>query len=434
MKRWIKVMIVVALVMSMQVNAVYADTNKSGIEECVEDYVTQLVMMQEHNSKATADPEDYESIEGYIIAKAFVNKRDCYSYISAEGIHDLSIEDIEISKIDKIKDHYDVAVVVSYRYLFNGDVECKAACLYRVKVVRDGVGFRCADIYTRDDDNVYFVTDGLEYRGIVEYDDQLEYVDDYFDDLYEVMYSQPRQNVNEHFRIAEEEPEEEQELLIDGSLIDSVNSTTVSYYGSKAATYGEKYGGVTQNYIFRRTNLDCTNFVSQCVWAGYGGTNGYTLPTTPTHNNATITALRNRVANNYRMTSAWYGRNYDSSNTNDPPAKWCGVVEFYNHVTGNSGNGPKGTGYNNGNPASDLGDRYIQRGNVIQKYSTSLGRYSHSVMVVSETPRKITASSMIYVAQHTADYSSRSLYDLLGNGNMSTKIRLLVLGQTTFSE
>ena len=74
MKRWIKVMIVVALVMSMQVNAVYADTNKSGIEECVEDYVTQLVMMQEHNSKATADPEDYESIEGYIIAKAFVNK------------------------------------------------------------------------------------------------------------------------------------------------------------------------------------------------------------------------------------------------------------------------------------------------------------------------------------------------------------------------
>ncbi|MCI9426971.1 MAG: hypothetical protein HFI81_04350 [Eubacterium sp.] len=72
-----------------------------------------------------------------------------------------------------------------------------------------------------------------------------------------------------------------------------------------------------QDYIFKRASEDCTNFVSQCVWAGYGRTAGVTIPTTPTVNDRTHIALKNRVKANRLMASAWFGRNYSNTRHTD---------------------------------------------------------------------------------------------------------------------
>ena len=129
----------------------------------------------------------------------------------------------------------------------------------------------------------------------------------------------------------------------------NMSSTTVSYNSSAAATYAYITAPYSYdpNYIFRAVTKDCTNFVSQCVWAGYGGTSGYALPSTPSQNYYAIVALRNRVQNDYRMVpGSWYGRYWRESYV-VPPANWCGVTDFWDYAVGNTGNGPVATGFNN---------------------------------------------------------------------------------------
>lgn len=41
----------------------------------------------------------------------------------------------------------------------------------------------------------------------------------------------------------------------------------------------------------------------ECVWAGYGGAAGYTIPFDPSVKNSTCVVLKKRVASDYRMTS-----------------------------------------------------------------------------------------------------------------------------------
>lgn len=134
----------------------------------------------------------------------------------------------------------------------------------------------------------------------------------------------------------------------------------------------------------------------------------------------------------YRMiTGVWYGRNYDSS-AGDPPAAWCGVLEFYDYVTTNTGNGPKATGYNNNKPYSSLSTN-IKMGDVLQFYSDSANRYRHSVIVVTETTYAPANADKIKVAQHTPDNSAILLKNKLDSYNdKATKVRLLRFKSATF--
>ncbi|HCL04335.1 MAG TPA: hypothetical protein DHW61_18325 [Lachnoclostridium phytofermentans] len=183
----------------------------------------------------------------------------------------------------------------------------------------------------------------------------------------------------------------------------------VPYNPALAVEYAIQFGYQAQNGIFKRMSEDCTNFISQCIWAGYGGTEGYSLT-----NEADILALRERVAKNYRQTSIWYGRNYASSAPLASMA-FIRVEELWNYVTTNQGNGPRAIGYNNrqywGYAPVDLA-----LGDVLQFYHSNLGRYGHTVMVTStsENPQPIeSALGNVYVAQHTADYSFRPFGDVL---------------------
>ena len=194
-------------------------------------------------------------------------------------------------------------------------------------------------------------------------------------------------------------------------------TTTVSYNKASAAAYGIKTSSSAyypDNYIFCPSSPDCTNFVSQCVWAGYGGTAGYSLPDTPTSGNTDITALRNRVSADYRMVPGnWYGRYYRNPYV-DSPAKWCGVTDFWDYAVDNSGNGPVATGFNNGNLWTQYSGT-IRIGDVLQVKSPGGTYYGHSVIVTSGATDDTTIDDIgsIYISQHAPFYSHRSLSNLI---------------------
>ncbi len=145
-------------------------------------------------------------------------------------------------------------------------------------------------------------------------------------------------------------------------------------------------------------------------------------------------ALKARVAANYRQTSEWYGRNYDSS-SQYAAGPFMRVVELWNYMTGNTGNGPRATGYNNNNVWTSL-SVVPRTGDVLQFYSSSAGRYYHSVIVSSAS--NATLSNMlnkIWICQHSGDYVNRPLSETLENngGISSGKMRLLRPLSTAFS-
>lgn len=107
-------------------------------------------------------------------------------------------------------------------------------------------------------------------------------------------------------------------------------------------------------YNFEKIGGDCTNFISQCLYAG-------------------------GAAMNYTRDTGWY---YNS--LHDRAAAWTGVDFFYRFITTNKGTGPFG---------SVIGLEQISIGDVIQLGSN--GRFHHSLLVID------IRRGVPYVAAHT---------------------------------
>lgn len=89
----------------------------------------------------------------------------------------------------------------------------------------------------------------------------------------------------------------------------------LTYKRTKATDYALYYAERTGP--FKRMSADGTNFVSQCIWAGFGGTSSYAV--------SNQNGLRNLIDARYRMTSDWYGISSTSSATY-PATRFMRVV------------------------------------------------------------------------------------------------------------
>jgi hypothetical protein len=161
-----------------------------------------------------------------------------------------------------------------------------------------------------------------------------------------------------------------------------------NYSPSAAVAYARKYAlGKAPN--FYKVSVDCTNFVSQCVWAGYGGT--------PTAAN---------VENRVRMTDVWYAGSGGGS------YNWENVIMFFNYMVSSKTLGPQGY-------CSDSNPRKIDRisaasvkvGDVIQLWSSTEQKFCHS-MIVSENSNNDWR--MIKVCYHTTDFLDVNIIDRIG--------------------
>lgn len=183
--------------------------------------------------------------------------------------------------------------------------------------------------------------------------------------------------------------------------------TSRSYNSTNGVKYARLYAlqNNPKNLVFARASLDCTNFVSQCVWAAYGG---WKIDTEKFTN---VSINRTRVANKERMTSSWYGAKYGKGDISN---NFCGVTYFYNYVTDSKKSfGPQGKGY--GKASTDKFDlSKVRVGDVIQFYLASYGNWRHSTYVSSVT--KVGADDYkIFLCTHQSDHKDISITEYLSN-------------------
>lgn len=143
----------------------------------------------------------------------------------------------------------------------------------------------------------------------------------------------------------------------------------IPYQRQRAVDYAQRWA-LSRNpayYSFNEIGGDCTNFVSQCVYAGAGVMN----PTPDT---------------------GWY-----YYGPNDRAAAWTSVSHFYRFMTANTGIGPFAT----------LADQSaLEPGDVIQ-LGRENGEFYHSLLVLELT------GTEVYIASHSQDslYRPLSSYD-----------------------
>lgn len=143
----------------------------------------------------------------------------------------------------------------------------------------------------------------------------------------------------------------------------------MEYYRAKAVAYAHEwaYRRNPEFYNFQEIGGDCTNFASQCLFAGAG-------------------------IMNYTPLYGWF---YIS--TNDRTPSWTGVEELYNFLVSNTGPGPQGVVV----PLNE-----IQDGDIIQIRFGLGPRYDHSPVVVD---RGEGTADTILVAAHSRDVDCRPI-------------------------
>ena len=137
------------------------------------------------------------------------------------------------------------------------------------------------------------------------------------------------------------------------------------YDRTAAVAYAKRwaFGRNPKFYNFNNIGGDCTNFASQCIFAGSG-------------------------VMNFTPTFGWYYKNID-----DRAPAWTGVEYLFNFLTGNDGKGPFAV-------RADL-DK-LQPGDIVQ-LATATDDFYHSPVVVAVKGGKI------FVAAHSYDAYMRPL-------------------------
>lgn len=139
----------------------------------------------------------------------------------------------------------------------------------------------------------------------------------------------------------------------------------LNYDREKAVAYARKwaFGRNPAFYDFSNIGGDCTNFASQCIYAGAG-------------------------IMNYTPTFGWY---YISANDRTP--SWTGVEYLYNFLVNNDGAGPF---------AEEVGLDKLEIGDIVQ-LGRATGDFYHSPVVVGFSGRNIL------VAAHSYDVYNKPL-------------------------
>ncbi len=145
----------------------------------------------------------------------------------------------------------------------------------------------------------------------------------------------------------------------------TISMRTLKYDRTKAYEYAKKwaFGRNPVFYDFENIGGDCTNFASQCIYAGAG-------------------------VMNYTPVMGWF---YKSVNDRTP--SWTGVQYLYNFLIGNDGVGPF---------AEETSLDKLEVGDIVQ-LGRATGDFYHSPVVIGIDRGKI------FIAAHSYDAFNRPL-------------------------
>lgn len=262
--------------------------------------------------------------------------------------------------------------------------------------VIDGLGtdFKVLDLYL---ENVEFYDYFCERTAKTTYSlntmnvDQPNPLSDMINELYEM--KEEMDNVELKQKEIGKRLQESQETIVP-------YASTYSYSGGRGAAYANKYAANANTYFYEDQRLDCTNFVSQCIWAGYGGW-------TSSMSNAT---MQSNIKNKVRMVpGTWF------AGSGGGASAWENVDALWNFAVDNTGKGPKASGYNDGGYYTDVLPIDICVGNVLQK-SPDGSDYKHSMFVISTAGGSNPGYNEIIVAQHSSNKSTTTLAEAITLG------------------
>lgn len=150
----------------------------------------------------------------------------------------------------------------------------------------------------------------------------------------------------------------------------------VSYLPQAGADYARAFAlhalvPEAQRLFYYSQGDNCTNFISQCVWAAYGGW-------LPDFSEAGTAQNRARIRADFRMTSGvWFGSFWHVGSP-----KWCRVEEFYAYVTAAKQAGPAATRIVDGT-FETVSPSLLRVGDVVQLVVTPYtpDRFGHNLYV-----------------------------------------------------
>lgn len=220
------------------------------------------------------------------------------------------------------------------------------------------------------------------------------YVNDLIEDAKKLKISIENNRTNEKDVVNMEQ--QHQEYLRNGDSISPL-STAYSYVGERGRAYADIYA-TSPNPCFYSAGSDCTNFVSQCIWAAYGGwTSGDSESTMATN-----------IRNKKRMQSSSSMSNWFAG-SGGGGTPWESVTGLWNFLNTTNSTGPRATKHNNNSIYTNIYPGDILTGQVLQVRRGSTGDYGHSVYVAGGIN---DSYNNIKVAQHT-DNRIRSLSNLI---------------------
>ncbi|NLK72468.1 MAG: hypothetical protein GX285_05580 [Clostridiales bacterium] len=205
-----------------------------------------------------------------------------------------------------------------------------------------------------------------------------------------------------------------------------ITAGTYGYDYNNGIIYARKYARYNEvpekeRLFYYVSDNDCTNFMSQCVWAAYGG-----------YVNSNIEASKKNVAEKNRMVytgslnSSWYGTAPGGGGT--PP--WENVINFFNYVTAPKDIGPRGRVYGEGKQ-KDFNFFHVKPGHILQFWPASKNKWYHSCYVSSVKYQD--GLPYIYVCQHTRDIKDRPLIEILNWNTNEGKIRGISFDSANFN-
>lgn len=211
------------------------------------------------------------------------------------------------------------------------------------------------------------------------------------------------------------------------SMLRPVAPVSRGFSKSAAAAYAKKFATApVADRLFYTAGADCTNFVSQCVWAGYGG--WVAADEVKTRAN-----IRNKVRMvpgiSYADPDGWYG------GTGGGVSTWESVGSFYQFCSANKPVGPRAQAANNGAKWTSLPGAEL--GSVLQLRSGPIGAYKHSVIVSSIDTKPIGPKETIwnhtYASAHSSNYKNRRVSEFIAAfGGANCYMRRLTFGSAPF--
>ena len=175
----------------LSVASTEADRASFMVIDCLQEYFEKLMQTLDYNSSQVYKPEDFASINGYIIAKNLEWDRDSYKYTFKEGIEKVKVYPIELKDFVKFEEYYEASVLVKYQYIFNSNEENEGVRLYRVTLVESNGQFAVIDLDTDDDYVVVDLKAGLQLAAKKVAVNEVDFVNSRIEEWYKALYSTP---------------------------------------------------------------------------------------------------------------------------------------------------------------------------------------------------------------------------------------------------